>query len=104
MHLRRDRVIHHDHGAGAGYAATGALGRFAAFACAAASARSTAVCICSTVGRLHLNVTRSIAIKPSAAPEKNPLGQAYCVVPYRVPVMMRAAPPPAKLPPSAFHA
>src|ERR1700733_1794643 len=84
---------------GVGYAMAG-LARCASLS----AALRTAVSICCSVGRLHRKVTVTAASAPSAAPKKNPDGQANVALPYKVPVMMNAARPPAKLPPRALNA
>ena len=71
---------------------------------ASVSVARVARCICSTVGGLQKNTSVSAASAPSAAPKKKPYAQWNVAVPYSVPVMIRAATPPAKLPPSAFQA
>src|SRR5260370_6179872 len=61
MHIRRDRVIHHDPGIGQSPYAIAAFGFFASLALAAASALLTAFRSCSTVGGLTLKVSVSTA-------------------------------------------
>src|SRR5438105_4788359 len=70
--------------------------------CASSSAETrTAAAIWAGVIGLQRNATVRAASAPIAAPKKNPDAQWKCAVPYRVPVMISAAPPPAKLPPRA---
>ena len=59
---------------------------------------------CSRVGGLHLKYTTTVATAASAAPKKKPRSQWKVAAPYRVPVMISAAMPPAKEPPRALNA
>src|SRR5216683_154939 len=73
--------------------------------CASLSAETrTAASIWAGVGGLQRNATVRAASAPIAAPKKKPDTQWKWAVPYRVPVMISAAPPPAKLPPRALNA